>query len=420
MRARMALIALASVATSGSGADPYTRSTEREGGVVALETAARAFEDASGRRVTLVGVTHVGDAAYYAELEALLNEHERVHYEGVGPVWRDIAADASDRDRARITRARMRDAASELLAGYRHGGRARTAEAWLDSYPPFRRRTMITALTDGWGNPISLDIDTNARTYTLTCLGADGAPGGLGVDADIERTGGIRLGNERDPAEDAVQARLAQAAGLAFQLDVIDYMPERWRNSDATLAELFDVEPGALLGDLNADPETPSGSGDPLFDMMSGQSGLAKVVGSVLGVIGSSPRSSFMFRVMLVELLGGADASVLAAGLGDEMADMLLHRRNQVVMDDVREALAEDPPLRSLAVFYGAAHLDDLDQRLRGLGFRPVTTTWHPAITADPAEVGIEPEQAAAFRSFVSSMVQMQLAQMRAMQGDQD
>ncbi|MEQ8769900.1 MAG: type II secretion system protein GspG [Phycisphaerales bacterium] len=420
MRAPLALIALAIALASADAADPYIRTTERDGGVVALETASRVFEDDAGRRVTLVGVTHVGDAPYYEELEDLLNEHERVHYEGVGPAWRDIASDASDRDRARFTRARMRDAAAELLSGYRSGGRARTAEAWLESYPPFRRRTMITAMTDGWGNPITLDIDTKERTYTFTSLGADGEPGGAGADADFERTGDIRLGNERDPAEDAIQSRLAEAAGLAFQLDEMDYMPESWHNSDATLAELFGVEPGAMLGDLNADPAADAASDDPLFAMLSGESGIAKVIGSVLGVIGNSPRSSFMFRVMLVELLGGADASVLAAGLGDEMADMLLHRRNQIVIDDVRDAFADDPALRSLAVFYGAAHLDDLDERIRALGFEPVGTTWHAAITADPADVGIEPEQAAAFRTFVSSMVQMQMAQMREMQQRDD
>ncbi len=413
MRAALITIVLALASPIAGARDPYIRTTERDGGVVALETASRSFVGPAAQRVTLVGVTHVGDGPYYAELATVLNAHDRVHYEGVGPAWRDIEPDASARDRARFTRARMRDAAAQLLADYRHGGRARTADAWLESYPPFRRRSLVTALTDGWGRPITLDIDTDKRTYTMISLGADGAPGGTGFDSDLERTGPIDLGNEEDPSDNAIQSRLAHAAGLSFQLDEMDYMPEHWHNSDATLAEMWDVEPASLF--IDDDPGDEDGSGDPLFAMLSGESGLAKAMGSVLGFIGDSPRSSFLFRVMLVETLGAADASVLVAGLGDEMAEMLLTRRNAVVMRDLQEALAEDPS-RSVAVFYGAAHLDDLEERLVDLGYRPTETTWHAAITADPAAVGIKPEQAIAFRSFVSSMVQVQMAQLRAMQ----
>ena len=68
--------------------------------------------------------------------------------------------------------------------------------------------------------------------------GADGQPGGSGLDADLERTGELVAGNDPDPAGDAIQLRLAQAAGLRFQLDEVDYMPDTWVNADATVAEV--------------------------------------------------------------------------------------------------------------------------------------------------------------------------------------
>jgi general secretion pathway protein G len=39
---------------------------------------------------------------------------------------------------------------------------------------------------DGWGNPFEYVALNGGREYRLGSLGADGAPGGLGYDADIE------------------------------------------------------------------------------------------------------------------------------------------------------------------------------------------------------------------------------------------
>ncbi|GJM20018.1 MAG: hypothetical protein DHS20C14_22310 [Phycisphaeraceae bacterium] len=410
-------IALCSAGVSPAFAGgSYIRSTEGEGGSARLETAARVFEDARGRRVALVGATHVGDPGYYDELEDLLNGYELVLYEGVGPAWRDIGHDASDAVRVRYTRARMHDAGAQLAADYRHGVRSKTRDEWLGTHAPFRRRAFETALTDGWGNPVAVAIDTGAKRYTLLSLGADGRAGGDGHDADIERSGSLVLANEPNPDDDAIQRRLAEAAGLAFQLEEVDYTPRSWQNSDATIAELWNVEAESLLSDEPGDGE---GGSDPLFSLLSGESGLAKVMGSVLGFIGRSERSSFLFRVMLVEMLGNADEAMLAAGLGEEMAEMLLTRRNEIVMRDLADTLGSDDAPASIAVFYGAAHLPDLQERLEARGFKPVSTTWHPAVTADPATVGIAPEQAKAFRGFVSSMVQSQMATLRAMQEQQ-
>ncbi len=45
--------------------------------------------------------------------------------------------------------------------------------------------------SDPWGNPYLYSIQGTAGGYTLVSLGADGQPGGDGVDADVEHGNGL-------------------------------------------------------------------------------------------------------------------------------------------------------------------------------------------------------------------------------------
>ena len=48
-------------------------------------------------------------------------------------------------------------------------------------------------LPDIWGNPIQYARINNGRGYRLWSLGRDGKPGGVGLDADFELTGGYKI-----------------------------------------------------------------------------------------------------------------------------------------------------------------------------------------------------------------------------------
>lgn len=45
--------------------------------------------------------------------------------------------------------------------------------------------------TDPWGNPYVYSIQGSGSGYTLVSLGADGQPGGEGVDADVQHGNGL-------------------------------------------------------------------------------------------------------------------------------------------------------------------------------------------------------------------------------------
>ena len=77
-------------------------------------------------------------------------------------------------------------------------------------------------------------------------------------------------------------------------------------------------------------------------------------------------------------------AGVPAAGVPDDWNtrdtkdfEVLLERRNDVVLEDLELLLIGEPDVGRIAVFYGAAHMADLEARLtKELGLEAVVTSW--------------------------------------------
>jgi hypothetical protein len=92
-----------------------------------LEVLTRTFEPKDGGpRVTLVGVVHIGDAAFYRQMQVLLDEHDVVLYEGVG------AGVRNNLSRFKLPSAEQRKI--ELARPFRAGGLRRSNAANMDSY----------------------------------------------------------------------------------------------------------------------------------------------------------------------------------------------------------------------------------------------------------------------------------------------
>ncbi len=54
-------------------------------------------------------------------------------------------------------------------------------DGWSGPYVRDRK-----VLSDPWGRPLLYTVDADKRTFTVTSLGADGKPGGSGVDRDLQ------------------------------------------------------------------------------------------------------------------------------------------------------------------------------------------------------------------------------------------
>lgn len=414
MRQSLILLALLFCTTPHARAEPYLRIDEdHDTGRVSLQIASRTFRRGPTEPViTLVGVAHVGDTAYYDALQAHLDAHDLVLYEGVGPIWAGLDDDATPADRVNTTRERIRALGLAIKARSNAGVETHTLDDLLGG-AGYGTKLLAAASRDGWGRPIRYRVGDDG--FGLASLGADGRPGGDGADADIALTDLPPLLDSELESSEGIQAQLAGAAGLVFQLDAIQYDKPSWRNSDTTAEALSYAMAGLDPDDARPGDGSPgTGGGDPLFDLMRGEGVMGKLAGGLLKLLGSSPRSSALLRLMLIETLARADDLMgVAGGVEglDHMMEVLLAQRNEVVLDDIRAEIkaregADDPG--RIAVFYGAGHLSEMETAMRVMGYQPIDTAWFDAIEIDPDKVGVSRRQISGMRSMIGSMLEAQ------------
>jgi hypothetical protein len=66
-----------------------------------------------------------------------------------------------------------------------------------------------------------------------------------------------------------------------------------------------------------------------------------------------------------------------ALGLDGPGGSVILTERNKAAMNVLENVLKDGK--KDIAIFYGAAHMPDLEKRLATLGFKPVATEWRMA-----------------------------------------
>jgi hypothetical protein len=212
---------------------------------------------------------------------------------------------------------------------------------------------------------------------------------------------GAEQGNfELQDGEFSLQDRMASALGLVFQLGAIHYDRPNFRNSDLgfeELAGLFGREPddGRAAG---SDGTGEAAVGDAEFNMlmqiMQGEGFFGGIARMGVSALASSPRLQATMKVMLIEMMSGLPANLAEiAGMPDgmkQLMDKLITARNDVVLRDLRRELAKRGRSESIAVFYGAGHMADLEERLcRELKLRPGAERWFTALSIDPSAAGL-------------------------------
>lgn len=407
---------------------PYIRVKTEEGGrVVRLQTVARKFvkNQAEGEKAQegptlhLVAAVHIGDRDFYKTLQASLDAKDVVLFEGVRPPGTGrLGADAqlSGDARAEMTRDRLRILAAAVLhVRQRDGAYPESLEALPgklgDRAGPFVR----DLLADGWGRAIEYSLATRHSrphepvTFDLQSRGADGAIGGQGLDADIAWSGLDRTqdamfdawlaatdGEEDDKADAGIQQKLARALGLRFQLDEMDHSGPNWRSSDLSMDQLQ-----ARLRESGAD-------GSALFGALSGTSLTANIAGLLLGIIGSNEALATIVKVAMLDMLAQAD-KILEAQPGEmgKLMDVILHDRNEVVLNDLRAVLRDEPDVKSVAVIYGGGHMAGLERGVREMGFTPVEDVWLDAISVDTSKTGMSVAEVNAMRAQLKRTMEM-------------
>ena len=303
---------------------PYLRTTDAKGGGRILQIASRTLVSPKkdGPRVTLLGVSHLGEASYYEKIQKKLDTADLVLFEGVG--FGD-KAQKKDQD------------------------------------------------------------DSNAVSE--------------------------------------LQLSLARSMGLVFQLEAIRYDRAHFRNSD--------ISSEALLARLQGDPASPSGKDGrtgkddvngksekgnlqsrEFMKALSGNSFVFNFLGKALSFFGKDPKFRALMKLAIVETLGSieGDVSRLAEASGPGMEKfmrVLLEDRNAIVFRDLRKVLKDKNPPSSIVVFYGAAHMPDLENRLvRKLGFRPDGDEWLAAFGVNPEKAGLSAFEVGLVRKMIRMQIQ--------------
>ncbi len=393
------------------GDAPFMRVVEEEEGrIVRLEMGVHQYRrvKAEGPALTVAGAVHIADQGFYTRLQEILDGNNVVLYESVRPSGSGRDTHETDPARIKQTQRRLR-----FLAAVVHKARAEAGElpASLDEVARAAEGAIAElirgSLADAWGNPIELLADPSARDgFDLRSLGADGVPGGDDLATDIYWSAQKPLSRaERAAAggeKGGLQAQLAEALGLVFQLEGMSHDRPNWRNSDLSLDEVQDRL------------ESSGADGGTLFRVLDGSSFSARLVGILVRLIGLTESSRAMTKLMLIEMLGQADkllASPAAMG-GAEMEGLMkviIEDRNRVVIDDLAAIIEGEPGVATVGIIYGAGHLPDLIARLREMGYEPSGVEWITAMEVDVRAAGLTVPQARQLRQSMTRTIQRQL-----------
>jgi hypothetical protein len=214
-----------------------------------------------------------------------------------------------------------------------------------------------------------------------------------------------------------MQSTLARSLGLVFQLEAIDYDRTNFLNSDLSILQIQTIMAG---GRPRAAPGQEGGTNAPfevLLQIMDGSSLLGSLFKMGMQLIAASPEMQAVAKLTLIEAVGRLKGDLSdVQGLPPDwkqLIKVLIEARNQNLMADLKAELKKAPASGSIAVFYGAGHMDDLEKRVTGdLHYLPADEIWLTAFSVNLRKSGISPAEALIIRNLVKS----QLDQMQKMQ----
>ncbi|MFM7206972.1 MAG: hypothetical protein ACKO4T_09925 [Planctomycetaceae bacterium] len=169
----------------------------------------------------------------------------------------------------------------------------------------------------------------------------------------------------------SAQQSLRSMLGLEFQLESIDYAADNFvhadlspKEFDAAMAKRGESWWGMFLKLMR----------ESMARADQGGGGQDVSVGDLFGILFSSgPERQVRLRRMMAEQF--TDMDVLTAAFGDDEGSTLITDRNAAALRVLGEQVAAGR--RRIAIFYGAAHMEDFDRRLRAdFGLQPDEPEW--------------------------------------------
>ena len=166
------------------------------------------------------------------------------------------------------------------------------------------------------------------------------------------------------------QQGMTKMLGLEFQLDQIDYKARNFVHADMSPSEFDEAMKRrgetwwTMFSRLLREGAERAERGRP--------TGPEVGIGDLFGLLFGTGREIRLRRIMAEQF---TDMEVLTAAFGGEEGSTLITDRNGAALEVLAEQIAAGK--KRLAIFYGAAHMEDFDRRLRGeFGMEPVEVEW--------------------------------------------
>ena len=166
------------------------------------------------------------------------------------------------------------------------------------------------------------------------------------------------------------QTGMTKMLGLEFQLDQIDYSAENFVHADMSPKE-FDAAMQkrgeswwTMFTRLMTEGVERAERGKPTGPELG--------IGDLWGLFFGKDREVRLRRIMAEQF---TDMEVLTAAFGGEEGSSLITDRNGAALEVLSEQIANGK--KRMAIFYGAAHMEDFDRRLReDFGMEPGEVEW--------------------------------------------
>lgn len=336
----------------------FVRFVEDDAGA-RLQTGIASYRNKAGVVVDLIGAIHVADEAYFEKLNKSFKGYEVVLYEMVGgPISqrerRELAAEKARQKPQNLTKKPAAEAATPPKAAPapaekknptpKSASTARTVEdhvADLEAY--MKGKTGLTPEQDAF------EAEEEAAAGKLSWLHS--------LHASIQTT-----------------------LALSGQLDVIDYHAANFVHADMSLAEFAAMQNqrnegfiALWLKAVQVQMNQPQSN--------ASQPGLLKI----LEVLCRQDSATELKR-----LFGRTFDSVEAVMTGMESGDgtVIISERNKVALRVMEQQIKAGK--KHLAIFYGAAHLPDMEKRLLAAGFTLQKGEWVTAWDLPPPPPPVE------------------------------
>lgn len=255
----------------------------------------------------------------------------------------------------------------------------------------------------------ALQIHLGAQTLVLfEGIGGSGQESATSRNENAHANNDARVeGMQSAGNRGSLQSSMAASLGLVFQLEAIDYRQANFRNSDLSIMQLRQLMTQA---EVAAGKPSANESFDNLLELMAGNSWFDSLLQVAFRFLGANPKLQAFGRLALIDLLGQLQGDpARLQGLPPEMKqllEVLLQRRNDKVIADLKSELPRIGRHGSIAIFFGTGHMPDLETRLRHeLKYRPAQEMWFRAFDVDLVKSKISSSE----RAFIDGMVKLQL-----------